>query len=340
MSNLSKWIDEKAIPRLTNVERLMSVLYTMGIATNEQLQVITGWKELKIRDTLMAIRDMEEIPESHKKLKELLNQIKASKAEQVATEEQLQSTNEVTSRKMTETSNTNMELEKLELKFLREKEKIKKRRDQWLIILRPPGRGTSHYTLGELGMDYVREIRQEFRGKKNHKDNPKRQAYHFFGINEILCRIRRKGVMEDEWLSTREVGQEINYHWSRVYPDKAIPYKPDALLQLGEDRYFVEFDTGSENYTRLRNRFKNTLTLYYEIEDKTKTRLPNEIIWVTTSPTRKKRIEELAQQVLTDFKSDFTEKPVRVPTVYCFLEGEETGFLIEGEIAEPFWDEE
>jgi hypothetical protein len=363
MSNISKWVSVEEIPFLKNAERLMSIIYTLGIATREQLETITGWSKNKIQDTIREIRNMEPTPATTKKRKEMLSLVKKGELQMDA-----------------------MEREKLEFKLTKELQQISKKRDEWLTILQPTNgfKGVSYYTLGIEGMDLVREIREDYRGKKGRKfkENPKRQVRHFCGINEVLCRLRRSEVEEAEWLSGREIGQELYYHWRRQFPDvENYPYKPDAYLALeGEDqdyKFYIEFDTGSEGDSKLRSRFYNTLSLYNLLDDPKRNRLPNDILWIVTSENRKKKIIPIADGVLQDFREDFAQgkvshlkpihnkrrlsrqkkqslsatvstkktlssekreaKQIRIPNVYIFVEGEDTKYLL-GEVgATPMW---
>ena len=315
MSNLARWIDE--LPHLRNDERLISILYTLGIGTKEQIEVITGWSGLKIRDLVAKIRNNVPIPEYHHKQKQLLAQAKKDKS-----------------------LISDVEYQNLEMKVIKDIAKIERARDGWITSIRPHGiKGVSYYTLGESGIDMARMIRREAYQKKKFKDNPKSQFDHFYGTNEVLCRVRRKGIMEIDWLSGQEMRKgDLHYYWNRENSGNPIPYKPDAYIEMN-DRYYVEFDTGSESNGKLRNRFNNCLKLYNLITDTEKNRLPNNIIWVCRTEKRKHRIEQIAKEVLADSLelNNATIEDIRVPTSYCFIEGDDTKFLL-GEIeAVPFW---
>lgn len=310
MSNIAKWIHE--VQGLKNRERLLSVLYTLGVATREQLSVVTGWSENKVKNLLKELRDQMPIPEYHKKQKLLLEQAKK------------------------DDSYDPVELQRLEMKVTKDIIKIEKGRNDWVTILQPEGqRGGSFYTLGRSGIILAKEIRREY-VKDSSKLKPKQQTNHFYGANEILCRLRRLGINEDDWLSGGEVQQDLHYYWNQDHAGTGIPYRPDCLLQLDNERYYGEYDTGSESNGRLRNRFNNCLILYNNIDDPKQDRLPNEIIWVCPSLSRKQRIEQIAKEVLEDYKKKHGRN-IRIPVTYCFIEGDDTKFLL-GEIEGiPFW---
>ena len=310
MSSIAKWIHE--VPGLKNRDRLLSVLHTLGVATREQLEVVTGWSSNKVKNLLKEIRDQFPIPEYHRQQKQLLEQAKKSN------------------------SLTEIEVQQLEMKVTRDIAKIEKGRNSWVTILQPEGqRGGSFYTLGKNGIVLAKEIRREY-VENTSKLKPKTQTTHFYGVNEILCRLRKLNIVENDWLSAGEVMQDLHYYWNQDHKGKGIPYRPDCLLQLDEDKYYGEFDTGSESNGRLRNRFKNCLTLYRDIDDPKWERLPKEIIWVCTNTKRKERIEQIAKEVLQDFMKK-NRGNIRIPTVYCFVEGDDTRFLLGELEAVPFW---
>jgi hypothetical protein len=148
------------------------------------------------------------------------------------------------------------------------------------------------------------------------------------GANEILCRLRRDGVMETEWLSSKETEHELFYHWKRLKSKDKLPYKPDATLELaGEYRFFIEYDTGSENDVRLRSRFYNCLRLYNDLANLQKPPDLPAVVWVTTRHSRKEKIERLAKQVLEEYRADNAGRPVRFPESFCFTEGQDTQFF-------------
>jgi hypothetical protein len=337
MSSINRWLNE--MPSLKNKERLLCILYTLGVATREQLEVITGWTAIKVRDRIKELRDQVPIPEYHRLQKQMLEQAKK------------------------ENNITELDLQKLEAKVAKTTVNIEKKRSDWVTILQPNGaKGISYYTLGHDGIVLAKEIRREYI-KQGAKQKAKTQTDHFYGTNEVLCRLRRKECIEDDWMSSGEAQQDLHYYWNREHAGKKIPYRPDALLRLDDDRYYIEFDTGSESNGRLRGRFNNCLKLYNHVTDLKRDRLPNEIIWVCRTAKRKERIEQIAKEIVEDYKTDQMKKivkdvendasfsstkekqqeinkrfaAIRVPTSYCFLEGEDTDFLLGETEATPFW---
>jgi hypothetical protein len=50
------FLDEKQTPHMDSWERLLTLIYLMGITTTKQLEIVTGWKTQQVRDRLVAIR--------------------------------------------------------------------------------------------------------------------------------------------------------------------------------------------------------------------------------------------------------------------------------------------
>jgi hypothetical protein len=186
----------------------------------------------------------------------------------------------------------------------------------------------------------VREIRNETFSKFKYKETPKRQMRHFYGLNEVLCRLRRKGIIETDWLCGKEVGQEISYQWNRRFKGDAFPCKPDAMLKLGDYEFFIEFDTGTESPTRLKSRMMNYFRLYLLWAKAGLPPLPPSVLWVTVSETHKNKIAEIGKQTRRDFLEDNPNEASLVmrtaPIMYAFVEGEDTAFLCDEVEAEPF----
>jgi Replication-relaxation len=335
MSSLQRWVNENEIKDMTVQERTISLLYSLGIATREQIMTITGWSQTKVVEALKSIRQIEPTPEDIRLTRERIKQAQKYLDLKKSPEASAEELAEYEPFALDEGRLFNL-IVGLESK----QRKLEQRRDEWLYIMKAPT-GESAYTLGRKGNTLARTLRDEVysKEKRGFEDGIRKQVAHTLGINEVLCRLRRRGVMETDWLGSREVGQELYYHWHRVRPDDYIVYRPDAQLQLDDEKYYIEYDTGKENYSRLRSRFRNCLELYQSIKDPSRTRIPNEILWITTSEHRRKRIEEEAKMVLEDYIDDNPEMAaiLRVPVCYAFVEGEDTRFLCGDITAKPFW---
>lgn len=53
------YLDEQETPHLTKKDRLILLIYLLGITTCEQLQIISGWTKTQVQDTLQHIRKQE-----------------------------------------------------------------------------------------------------------------------------------------------------------------------------------------------------------------------------------------------------------------------------------------
>lgn len=312
MSTINKWMDATEIPMMSTKERLLSLLYGLSIATAEQLSTITGWEPRKVQMQVKALRDQVPIPAHHNEQKKLLAQMKKDGA-------------------------SKKELQELTTKVAKTADKLEEERSKWVTIIQPSGKkGGSYYTLGSKGIILAKELRREYI-VSNKQYKPKSQYAHYYGVNEILCRLRRAGYQEDDWLTEAEVSQEIHYHWNMQNSGQKYRYRPDAYLQMDDDRFYLEFDTGSESNGRLTSRFSNCLELYNKLSDPERLILPNAIIWVCDSPKRKQRIEEMAQKALAGYLAANGSHKKRVPQSFCFVAGDDTKFLLGELEAVPFW---
>lgn len=319
MSRIDKWVDENEMPNLSNAERLIALLYDLGIASLDQLVTLTNWNAQKVNQALHDIRNRVPIPEMFKRDKKILamskkkGEIKLSEAERL----------------------------KLEASIKDRKVKLDQEREKWLVSYQAHKTANAYYTLGVEGIRYATAMRHEPFSKW--KVTPRQQTNHYYGLNEILVRLRKAGVKEQDWLCGRETEQELYYYFNRYKKRKKLPsktklyYRPDAYLVLNnQHQFFIEYDTGSESPAKLKRRFINCLKLYQALAE-IKAKLMPPIVWVTVRETRKKLIEEIAKEVRQDYIADNKGQKIITPASVCFVEGEDTEFFA-GEIdPKPFW---
>lgn len=318
MSRIDKWINEKEMPNLSNAERLIALLYDLGIASLDQLIILTGWNAQKINQALHDIRNRVPIPATFKRDKKILAMCKKGEI------------------KLSETERL-----KLEASLKDKKAKLDKEREKWLVAYQAHKTAKAYYTLGAEGIRYATLMRREPFTKW--KITPRQQANHYHGINEILVRLRKAGIKENDWLCGREAEQELYYYFNRYKKRKKLPaktklyYRPDAYLVLDHQHdFFIEYDTSSESPSKLKRRFQNCLKLYQALKE-VEAKLMPPIVWVTVRESRKRRIEEIAQEVLVDYKQDHDGENIIVPPSVCFVEGEDTKFFAGQIDPKPFW---
>lgn len=328
MNNFQKWANMKYFQRS---ERIACILYILGVANRQQLVTVTGWSDLYVKEALQELRDNAKMPQQLKSLKEQLSEIK-------------------------DELNLNPENKELEMKLRRVNRQFKnqmaaleKKRDEWLIVIKGAPKEPNFYTLGKKGIEMVKEIQGESNSKFKNRENPKRQVNHFNGINEILMRIRKEGIVEDNWLSGREVLQTLGYYWNRKNhllkkdetwtKDKPyIPCKPDALITLEAEEYFLEYDANTESFIRLKQRMNGYLELYYYFTkyQMMKKALPKYVVWVCDDEKRKEEIEKAGMEAREEFlemKAIISEEDKeawksKFPYMMAFTEGEDTDFLV------------
>ena len=319
MNNLKRWIDQNEMPFLTNFDRLVSVLYILGIATREQLSIILGWTENQVHKTLQQIRKRVEMPAKLRQEKDRLERAKRGE----------------------------LQLDEVEFSTLRAvvREKTKKleaERDKWLTIYRPVKNSIAFYTLGQYGVEHACSLREE--PFQRWKISPLSQIHHFTGVVDILVRYRKAGLEEADWLSAKEVERELYYYWGRYQrktkksKKERLPCKPDAYIQLqGGEEFFLEYDTGTESTAKLRSRFQGYLKLYEALGEVEAYHMCLPVIWIVRNKNRIQKIEQVAQEVMEDWQADRPGREILAPNSTCLVEGEETKFFC-GEIEpKPFW---
>lgn len=265
---LFNWIDEGKTPGYLKRDRMMVVVKSLGITTQRQIQIITGWTPSSIEHQLKAIRNIGG----------------------------------------------------------------KEERDHWLRSWQLYTRGPFGYALGQKGLRYVEELKNEFNPHKEY--HPVHgQARHFIGINEILCRAIRAGYQPEHWLGQSETLSMLYY---KLLPYQS-PVRPDATIKLkGGDTCFLEFDTGTESGGRIEDRMHRYLHLK-NIQDVLGLKM-YPVVWVTFKESRRAFLQRKWQEATSTFvrKQSKPEKkaslPDQLPQMFFFTEGQETKFLA-GEVS-------
>ncbi|WP_124728837.1 replication-relaxation family protein [Staphylospora marina] len=235
------------------------------------------------------------------------------------------------------------------LNRIRRQGKTPEGKNDWLIYW-VPGPGKPYiYTLGQKSIEHVCAIRKEQigNGKRKKRPHKKGHMWHFLGFNEIICRLLGGGVPVDEFMVGKEVMSWI-YHKliqrkyirdeERVEVDRPdfLPVKPDGLVEVNGEEYFLEYDTGSEPALKLRERLERYIDFYPMLKDRHKG-FPT-TLWITVTPNRRATIERVAQQINEKW-SDVWSRPT-FPKMYTLVEGEEVDFLKGHLEIDPFWEGE
>lgn len=242
-------VNEAATPNLSVADRMILVLFDLGITTKEQIATITGWSENRINDSIKRIR--------------------------------------------------------------------KKGGEKWIRSWQPR-RGRPHvYALGKEGFKYARELRGEYNGNNQPASG---QVWHFLGLNQILVRLLESGLEVKSWLSGRESASWL-YHQllTRDENGKAsvpkTPLRPDAMMQVGNQWWMVEYDTGTETPMRLSEKFSRYLDLSLMLD---LSEIP--LLFVTVSDQRVNTAEWA-------FRRAFEAHQATWDRVFFLKEGQEVEFL-------------
>lgn len=309
------WLDEQKIPELTKSERLMGVLFDLGMATADQLEVITGWSKRQLKDAREGIRSRGKSgdPKAEEQLlHQVVKQVRSMVDGEVpATENQLQWIRN----------------------GLRALAKSEVRKDEWLKFYTTFQREVIIYTLGSQGNRYVADLMGRTLG--SYRELSPGQRLHTVGITEILVRLLQAGIRPRQWLNTRETTDRLKRmreQWN-MEPDGQGSWEvnreyigphilPDASVQIEDQWYWIEYDRGSKTGEKIRDQ----LDQYIQLRAKLGKPI-DPVVWVTPNV---ERTEELRDRIYPKVLAKYPES-FPVPTMYFFTEGEETELFVNGE---------
>jgi len=233
------------------------------------------------------------------------------------------------------------------LQRIRKQGKTSEARDSWLKIWKTGGKGSINlYSLGQKSVNLAASLRKEDSGtgKFQKKELKEGQMYHFLGNNEILIRLLKAGAVITDYKTGKEVMSHIKAAYKERYFDEHgvlrskskdyLDFKPDSSVTVsGGMSAFLEYDTGSEGPTKLGERVENYVQGYTNASERTKQRCLLPIAWITSSEYRKRLLKDICEDIVAKYQDDYRQ-PI-FPEMYCFVEGEETDFLLGKTKAEP-----
>jgi hypothetical protein len=282
-------------------ERLMMVMFEMGMATLKDLSIVMGYSEDYIFHLYKQIR-YRPTKEAVEQLNYELREIKAS------------------------TSFTDIQKKE---KAKEIKQTIKNLRDEWAVSYRQAveSRGSNNrlYTLGPKGIEYCMTFMHE-RGSWKIKES---QKNHYDGVNKILTRlIQSFGRNRLKWYYSSEATDVLLRIWEMIKQDewernpklarkeKREMIRPDGLCLIDNTPYWIEFDNDTEKSKQLVEKmrsYRNAIA----VEEAESINYP--VIWVTTNPHRRDELNNIWEIVKEEYYSG-----ERVPEMYFFVKEEET----------------
>jgi hypothetical protein len=299
-----RWVHHTSLnPR----ERLMMVLFEMGMATLKDLSVVLGYTEDRIYQLFKQIRYLKTQDEVAE-LKVELEKVK---------------------------SDVNLDKKQKAKRIKEINRKIKKIRDEWVRTYRkiPEKRGSENrlLALGGKGVEYCTSLMHE-RGAWEIKES---QKDHYDGTNKILVRlIKEFGQERLKWYYSYEARDVLVRTWESIMSEewkqnpklarkmKKEMIKPDALCLIDNVAYWIEFDNDTEKTKQLVEKYRS-----YQ-----KTICPEEaqnikypVIWVTTSTHRRDELQNIWEVA----KDEYLLKDESFPEMFFFVAGEETGWFKE-----------
>lgn len=285
-------------------ERLMMVMFEMGMATLEDLSTVMGYTEDRIFRMFKQIRNTM-TKEEVDKLKRELKGIEVD---------------------------AHLTIEQKNVRIKELKQQIKEIRNQWAKSHRQTveHRGSTQrlYSLGPKGVEYCMSIMHE-RGSWDIKES---QKDHYNGINKILTRlIATFGRSHLKWYYSAEATDLLIRTWEIVKQDewqqnpklarkeKREMIRPDGLCVLANAYYWIEFDNDTERSKQLIEKYRGYRnTISQEVVET----INYPVIWVTTSPYRRDEMENIWEIVKEEYYAGKS-----VPKMYFFVQGDETEWL-------------
>jgi hypothetical protein len=203
-------------------------------------------------------------------------------------------------------------------------------RDLWIHSYRAKSNRLGRmYALGPNGTKYAQEL-LGYSGNAKVVTVTGGQMEHYRGLNEILVRILKQvDRAHIKWYPTQEASYELYRQWEWKYHakwrkdpkqqirDRASLIRPDALLIIHGQRYWIEYDTGKEWLDQLEGKFKRYIDSFEPLDHQ-----KNLVIWVTDSEKRAKNM-----QAIWEYRKKLTDKIT--PEMYFFESGEETQFILD-----------
>lgn len=308
------WLDEKKTPGLKKTERLMGILFDLGMAKYDQLLAITNWTPNQLKGAKNRIRAMGlngETKAAEKLLKQLENSVISL----------IRNGDKITENHLMWIRNS-----------LRAITKEDENRDDWLKIYLAYNRNDHVYSLGPQGVRYVADMMDR---QSSYKELGAGQREHALGMTEILARLMRAGAKPEQWLSSREasdriahiqedltIEQDANGNWEFEKVKRGKTIRPDGAVKINGRWFYIEYDRGTKHGEKIRDQINDYIQLPGKIGQAI-----DPIIWVVG---HQERTEELRDRIYPEVMRKYPED-YPAPEMHFFTEGEETKFLMESE---------
>lgn len=292
-----KWVSH---PDLSARERLMMIMFEMGMATLEDLSIVTGHSESYVFHLYKQIR-YRPTKEAVEQLNRELQKVRCSK-----------SMDDV--QKKARTKEIKQQIENL--------------RAEWALSYRQAvgTRGSSRrlYALGPKGIEYCMTLMHN-NGSWQIKESQKK---HYDGVNKILTRlISTFGRDRLSWYYSAEATDILLQVWEVIrqksweqnpklaLKEKRKMIRPDALCGIDDDHYWIEFDNDTEKNKQLINKMRG----YKETIGVKQARNINfPVVWVTTNQRRKDKLEGIWEHVKINYYPG-----EKMPEMRFFVQGGE-----------------
>ena len=286
-------------------ERLMMVMFEMGMATLEDLSIVMGYSEKRIFRMYQHIRDFL----AKSEIEKLNQEAKEIEKENYSKEEKEQL------------------LKEIQRKIQEEKNLYAKPHRQ---IVEHRGSASRLYSLGQKGIEYCMTLIHE----KGSWDIKESQLNHYNGINKILIRLIKVFGKENlRWHYSYEATEVIFRVWevirqeewaknpSLARQEKRRMIRPDALCIIANSPYWIEFDNDTERMKQLIEKYLGYCKTI-GIEETININYP--IIWITTHSYRRDEMKRIWETVKEEYYPE--QAPIEME---FFVQGEEADWFMK-----------
>jgi hypothetical protein len=285
------WLNHTGLKRK---EKLILMLYDLGIATKEQIEELTGWTTHGVENVIKAVRNLADPGEDRRDWIRPVYMPKEGKT--VPCAYKLGSKGIGYAEKLLNMESTN-----------------KKEASSPQVV---------HFVyLNEILIRFVRSFKEyQLKGDISWYSSSETFA--------LIAEYWKRHVYPRSEVKENEEDIKIMNQWK---DRRKTLSRPDALLVLDNKRFYIEFDNDTENSRKIEQKFHRyiqTITPYGPRPDeykKIKSTLNYPVVWVTTSDKRKNHLQTWYAKITESYYSKVDIKP----NMYFFVEGEETLSLLD-----------
>lgn len=181
------------------------------------------------------------------------------------------------------------------------------------------GHDHSYYHLGEQGLRYASQLRNEPVVLTRLKTTQV-QHLHLLGLNDVLVRLVQLEMEPQNliWLHTREATDYLYRLCSKQMGISRIQMiKPDAYLVHKDTGFWIEYDRATEGPRVIERKMRRYIQILQALHGE---KVSSTIVWIAPTRQRKKYLQQIWKSIGTP-SEEFIQ-------MHFFREGEESSFFV------------